>query len=301
MLVFNRPAHTARVLEAVRAARPRTLFVVADGARPDRPGEVEATRSVRALFDTVDWPCEVVRIFSETNLGCRERIGSGITEVFRHVDSCVFLEDDCLPHPTFFRYCADLLARYAGDDRVMTISGDGFSNELGGLRFDHSYYFTRFVHIWGWATWRRAWAHYDGTMAQWPALRDSNWLRSRFPSFEDRLFWTLWFQMCCDGRLNTWDIPWVFSSWRRDGLSICPARNLVTNIGFDGTGTHVGGRSPFAGLPVHEMDFPLQSPPAIACHEDADRWTQRYCFTGTPRRRWKRFLRYLKQGVGAEA
>jgi len=301
MLVFNRPAHTARVLDAVRAARPRTLFVIADGARPEKPGEAGAASAVRSLFDGIDWPCEVVRVFSETNLGCRERIGSGITEVFRQTEACIFLEDDCLPHPTFFTYCAELLARHAGDERVMTISGDGFANALGGLHFERSYYFTRYPHIWGWATWRRAWAHFDGSMARWPALRDSGWLRSRFASFEDRLFWTLWFQMCYDGRLNTWDIPWVFNSWVRDGVSICPDRNLVTNIGFDGSGTHVGSASPLANLPLSEMKSPLRHPLAIRTDARADRWTQRFCFTGTPRQRWKRLLRYLKQGLNASA
>jgi len=301
MLVFNRPAHTARVFAAIRAARPRTLMVVADGPRPDRAGEAEACRAVRSIFDSVDWPCELVRIFSDRNLGCRERIGSGITEVFSHVESCIFLEDDCLPHPSFFEYCTELLGRYALDDRVMTVSGDGFTSALGGMRFPHSYYFTRYPHIWGWATWRRAWAHYDGTMSRWPERRDSGWLRSLFPSFHDRLFWTLWFEMCHDGRLNTWDIPWVFSSWQRAGISICPSQNLVTNTGFDGTGTHVGRRSPFANLTTRAMDLPLRHPPRTEPDAAADLWTQRFCFTGTARRRWKRVLRYLRRGRLAQA
>lgn len=301
MLVFNRPAHTARVFEAVRAARPRTLLVVADGPRPGKPGEEERCRAVRRVFEAVDWRCEVVRIFSEENLGCRGRVGSGISEVFSRVERCVFLEDDCLPAPTFFGYCAELLDRYAQDERVMTISGDGFTSALGGLRFEHSYYFTRFPHIWGWATWRRAWAHYDGAMSAWPALRDSGWLGSIFPSFSDRLFWTLWFEMCHDGRLNTWDLAWVFSCWQRGALAICPDRNMVTNIGFDGTGTHTGAGSRFADLARADMDFPMQHPTDVAPDAAADRWTQRECFAGSPRRKWKRLLRYLRHGRRASA
>ena len=123
MLVFNRPAHTARVFEAVRAARPETLFVVADGPREGRAGEAEASRATRAVFDGVDWPCEVVRLFSDVNLGCGKRIGTGITGVFERVERCIFLEDDCLPDATFFPYCEELLERYADDERVMAISG----------------------------------------------------------------------------------------------------------------------------------------------------------------------------------
>lgn len=296
LIVFNRPAHTARVFEAVRAARPRTLFVVADGPRPDRPADAEACRAVRALIDRIDWPCDLVRIYSEENLGCRVRVGGGITEVFRHVESCIILEDDCLPDQTFFPYCRELLERYADRPEVMVVSGCGLTNALGGLTFPASYYFTRYVHIWGWATWRRAWAHFDGQMRQWPALKEQGFPGREIGSFQDRLFWRLWFQMCHDGRLNTWDIAWVMNCWAAGGLAICPDRNLVSNIGIDGSGTNFNRRSPFASVPTRSMDFPLAHPAEIRPDRAADRWTQKFCFTGPPRRRFKRFMRYLKHG-----
>jgi len=299
MLVFNRPEHTARVFAAVRQARPERLFVVADGPRRDRPGEETICRQTRAIFDAVDWPCEVVRIFSEANLGCRARISSGISEVFTHVDRCIFLEDDCLPDPTFFPFCTELLDRYADDDRVMAISGDGFTSALGHMRFPHSYYFTRYFHVWGWATWRRAWKHYEAAASKWPEVRDTDFLRRTLGSREAALYWKLWLEQCHDGRLNTWDIPWVFSCWMAGGLAICPDRNLVTNIGFDGTGTHTGGSSPMAGLATTPMEFPLQHPPTIAANDAADRWTQRHLFSGSLRQRWKRVIRYAKRGIKA--
>jgi hypothetical protein len=299
MLVFNRPEHTARVFAAVRRARPETLYVVADGPRPDRPGEAEACARTRAVFDGVDWPCDVVRIFSDGNMGCRDRVVSGITEVFGQVDRCIFLEDDCVPDPTFVPYCEDLLERYATDERVMAISGDGFTSAVGNMRFPHSYYFTRFVHVWGWATWRRAWKHNGAAAARWPEVRNSGFLRKVLGSWEAALYWKLWLEQCFDRRINTWDIPWVFACWLADGLSICPDRNLVSNIGFDGTGTHTTGRSPLAGLATTPMDFPLRHPGAVVRHRAADEWTQRYCYTGSLRQRWKRVVRYVKRGVKA--
>src|SRR5689334_10670252 len=104
MIVYNRPDLAEQVFQAVRAARPRTLIAIADGPREVRAGDGEACRASRALFDRIDWPCELIRVFSERNLGCRERVGSGITEAFRHVERCIILEDDCIPHPTFFPY-----------------------------------------------------------------------------------------------------------------------------------------------------------------------------------------------------
>lgn len=339
MLVFNRPDHTARVLERVRAARPPMLLVVADGPRPGRADDELNCARVRALFERVDWPCEVVRLFSEANLGCKQRVGSGITDVLDRVESAIFLEDDCLPDPTLFPFCEELLERYRDDERVMMISGDCFPPMEAIARFDpaaarHSYHFTRYLHIWGWATWRRAWRHYDPALTRWPALRDQGWLRRRLVSRADALFWTLWFQACHDGRLGTWDVPWAFSCWSADiagsqpwgggGLAICPNRNLVSNLGFDGSGTHVGAARPadtrppgseggstrrrsrkptFNDLPTFPMSFPLVHPPtdAMLPNLGSEQWTQRHCFTGSFSTRWKRWKRYLRQGLSAKA
>jgi hypothetical protein len=302
MIVFNRPDLAARVFDAIRAARPRTLIAIADGPRSGHPADAGACAASRAVFEGIDWPCELVRVFSETNLGCRERVGSGITEAFGHVERCIILEDDCVPHASFFPYCAELLERYAEDERITTISGSGFAPEAGGFEFQSSYYLTRFAHIWGWATWRRAWAHYDGRMARWPALRDSDWLGRWCPRFHDRLYWKLWFQMCYDGRVDTWDVPWTFSSWatQTGGLSICPARNLVSNIGFGAGATHTRVVTPFANLAAHEMEFPLRHPADVGHPDEAvDAWTQRACYTGSPRRRLKRLMRYARKGLRA--
>src|SRR6185295_3256318 len=121
-LIFNRPDTTARVFEAIAAARPRTLLVVADGPRADRAAEAEQCRATRAIIDRVDWACEVLVNYADENLGCKRRVSSGLTWVFEQTSRAIILEDDCLPHPTFFRYCEELLDRYEDDERVMSIS-----------------------------------------------------------------------------------------------------------------------------------------------------------------------------------
>ena len=143
------------MLDAVRPARPARLLVVADGPRADRPGEAEACARTRAVLDRVDWPCEVETEFSPVNLGCRRRISSGIDWVFRRVEEAVILEDDCVPGDGFFRYCDAMLERHRGDERVMAVTGCNF--QFGRRRGDASYYYSHFIHVWGWATWRRAW------------------------------------------------------------------------------------------------------------------------------------------------
>ena len=121
-LIFNRPETTARVFEAIRRVRPPKLLVVADGPRSDREGENEKCRAARSVIERVDWPCEVITNYADTNLGCRTRISSGLDWVFANVDEAIILEDDCLPDPSFFPFCEELLARYRDDDRIMIIA-----------------------------------------------------------------------------------------------------------------------------------------------------------------------------------
>ena len=118
----------------------------------------------RAVTEEVDWPCEVERDYADANLGCKRRVSTGVSWVFEQAEEAILLEDDCLPHPSFFRYCEELLERYRDDDRVMHISGD---NLRFGRRGEASYFFSRYPHVWGWASWRRAWRHYDPDLREW--------------------------------------------------------------------------------------------------------------------------------------
>ena len=150
-LVFNRPETTRRVFAEIAKARPRKLLLVADGPRRQLPDEHARCREVRQIVSGVDWDCEILTNYSEDNLGCVVRVSTGIDWVFTQVEDAIILEDDCLPHPTFFRFCDEMLEMYRVDDRIMTISGDNF--QFGRRRWNYSYYFSRYPHIWGWATW----------------------------------------------------------------------------------------------------------------------------------------------------
>ena len=273
MMVFNRPDLTARLFEVVRASRPSHLLVIADGPRPDRPGEADACAQVRSILDRVDWPCEVEREFSETNLGCKRRISSGIDWVFQRVEEAIFLEDDCIPGPGFFPYCDELLERYRDDERVMAITGCNF--QFGRARGAASYYFSGFMHVWGWASWRRAWKHYDVGMAEWPRLRGGRWLREVFGSRAAAAGWQFRFDLTHAGELDTWDYQWLFTILRREGLVVTPNVNLVTNIGAGPGGTHAGQGGPHFGQPAASLAFPLTHPNEVRRDRDADEFLER--------------------------
>src|SRR5665648_587346 len=157
-IIFNRPETTRRVFAEIAKARPTKLLVIADGPRATHPDDAEKCAVVRAIIDGVDWDCEVLKNYSDVNLGCKRRVSSGLDWVFDTVEEAIILEDDCLPHPTFFRFCEEMLAKYRDDKRIAMISGDNF--QFGKKRTEYSYYFSRYTHIWGWASWRRAWDNY---------------------------------------------------------------------------------------------------------------------------------------------
>src|SRR5215831_13781675 len=159
LFVFNRPKLTATVYERIRAARPRRLLVVADGPRPFRPEDRQLCRATRQIVSAPDWACELLTNFADENLGCGRRMSSGLDWVFQQCSEAIILEDDCVPCESFFSFCSEMLNRYREDARIMHVSGNNFQD--GRTRGRGSYFFSRYTLSWGWATWRRAWSHYD--------------------------------------------------------------------------------------------------------------------------------------------
>jgi len=276
-LIFNRPDTTERVFEAIRRSRPSRLYVAADGPRPDRPQEADLCSQARSVAAAVDWPCEVQTLHRRQNLGCRKAVSEAIDWFFEHEPEGIILEDDCLPDPTFFAFCAELLARFRDDRRIMCITGDNFQEHLSGHPF--SYYFSIYPHVWGWATWRRAWALYDRDFAhllEFERLRVLDSL-SQLPGFTDH--WTYAFNSAANGQIDTWDFGWIFTCWANNGLTCTPIRNLVTNLGFRSDATHTSDpTSGAANLKTVPLEFPLQHPRVIAPHRIMDAHVSKHHF-----------------------
>lgn len=267
-MIFNRPDNTRQVFETIRAAAPSKLLVIADGPRANRPAEAENCAAARAIIDEVDWECEVQTNYSDTNLGCRLRICSGLTWAFELVDKAIILEDDCVPSASFFPYCAELLDYYESDERVMMISGD--NHLLGRAETADSYYFSRYAHLWGWATWRRAWAKYDLNMTHWPEIRDRGLFDHYFRKGNERFYWESVFQSAYDGNVDTWDFQWVYSIWANSGVCIAPARNLVRNVGVHPEATTQRKDTVYTSLGAEELELPLTHPATVLASYDKD-------------------------------
>jgi hypothetical protein len=266
-LIFNRPRHTAEVFAQIRQARPEKLLVVADGPRSGRSEDAAQCAATRAIVDAVDWPCVVLKNFSEHNLGCRPRVASGLDWAFSQVEQAIVLEDDCVPHPSFFPYCAELLDRYAEDERIMSISGDNY--QRGHWRGPGSYYFSKYGTCWGWASWRRAWKRFDLSMSLWPEFRDVGALRDICPDPTECDYWSNIFEAMHAGKVDSWAYAWVFAHFCHNGLSPHPNRNLIRNIGCGPEGTHTISDSVDANLPTFEIG-PISHPAFMVPHRIAD-------------------------------
>jgi hypothetical protein len=273
-IIFKRPDTTKKVFEVIRQAKPPKLFVIADGPRPEKPDEVEKCVTTRAIVKQIDWDCEVLENYSDVNQGCQQRVSSGLDWVFNTVEKAIILEDDCLPHPTFFRYCEELLHRYSSDKRIMSISGR--NEQFSAARTDYSYHFSLYNSCWGWATWRRAWKYYDFDMKIWPEICTKDWLEDLLVDSHAVKFWTKTFQSVYDGSFNTWAYRWKFACWVQNSLSIIPSTNLISNIGFgeEATNTKYSIKKR-AMLPLEEIVFPLQHPSFIIRDTQSERAIQK--------------------------
>ena len=237
LIVFNRPETTRRVLGAIRQAAPQRLFVAADGPRPGRSGEAERCAEVLKLVEEgIDWPCEVTYLRRETNLGCRRGVSSAITWFFEQISEGIILEDDCLPSASFFPFCVSMLERYRNETRVGHVGG--FNCQFGHKRGPASYYFSRYFHVWGWASWARAWRGYDVDMRDYPDFLAEGVLEKLFVRKALREFWKGNFDAVASGKIDTWDYQWVYRNLKDDRLAIVPNYNLIENIGFGEGATH---------------------------------------------------------------
>ena len=295
-LVFNRPHLTSQVMEAIRQARPERLYVAADGPRGGL-GEAELCSETRKIATEVDWECAVKTLFRAGNIGCGEAVSSALDWFFHGEEEGIIFEDDCVPSSSFFRYCAELLEKYRDDERIMCISGNNF--QQGRSVTPYSYYFSRYNHLWGWASWKRAWDLSDMTMADWPAFRDSRnlkqWSGGSIP-FEE--YWRNIFDKTAAGEIDTWCYQWLLSCWANGGLTCLPEKNLVRNIGFGDNATHTKDPNNWqANLPIEELEFPLRHPAAIFRNSKADRYTDRMCFGIEPNTNMGRYPKKLTRAL----
>jgi hypothetical protein len=296
-IVFSRPDTTQRVFDRIAGVKPKRLLIVADGPRAAREGERERCEEVRRIATSVTWKCNVQTYFAPENMGCRNRVISGLNWAFDQVEEAIILEDDILPDLTFFRYCGEMLERFRGDARVSMISG--FNVVADKAEWPYSYFYSELTHIWGWATWRDAWKHFDPVMSAWPEVLRSGMFAEFFLEKSAQKHWIPIMQKMYDGtgKWDTWDYQWMFTNVVRRSLSVVPAVNLIQNIGYGVGGTHLANPRGAPKVSIRSLEFPLRHPPAMIASRSTDlldakigNW-HRYSF---PRRAFRKLLRMAR-------
>lgn len=274
LLIFNRPETTLQVLDRIRVVKPCSLYVAADGPRPGKEGEAELCNQTRQLVKNgIDWDCELKFLFRDENLGCGLAPSSAITWFFDHEEAGIILEDDCLPSPSFFTYAAYCLEKYQHNPKIMHIGGNNFLDNSWG---EHTYFYSAYNHVWGWATWRRAWQLYNFDLLAFDKAKLYRSMNAYFPK-EISKSWVSFYKSLTEKhkedperRCDFWDYQWSFCIWLNQGLCVYPNVNLVSNIGFGPGATHTFDVAhKFSNLPYQKLQR-ISSPPHIKQNKEAD-------------------------------
>ena len=286
LLIFNRPDTTRKVFEEIRRQQPKYLFIAADGPRADKAGDIRLCAEAREAVSGIDWDCEVKTLFRTANLGCGAAPAAAISWFFEHVAEGIILEDDCIPNASFFEFCGTLLEKYRADPRIMMICGTSY--QAKALNAD-TYYFSRYPHAWGWATWSRAWAHYDFNLDGESELTRSAVVRHTFTHLRERKLWVHNLKHITNG-LDAWDYQWMYWIWKNRGLCITPWKNMVSNIGFGPQATHTyDAGSAQARMTQHDLAG-IRHPETVRVHAAAERYERFHILISSDRQYFRQRL-----------
>ena len=293
-LIYNRPSLTESVFEEIRKAKPSKLFIAADGPRQGKPGDYEKCEAAREVISKVDWDCDVKTLLRDENLGCGRAISGGITWFFEQVDEGIILEDDTKPSSDFFEFCAEMLVYYREDTRVMQVAGASFSNRYTKAS-PYSYFFSDWGdYIWGWATWKRAWQHFDYSMKYFPEVTEKKLLESNYTSIYERYYMDYMMNRSYyeNDSVTWWSVQWGFARKINSGLVVVPTRNMILNLGFDENATNTTNGTQWESMELEKMEFPIKHPGFVM----RDRNTDEEVFlkySTTPLTRLKGKIKYI--------
>ena len=285
-MVFNRPDHVIKLIERLKPESDRELFVISDGARANKSGEAEKVETCLNMFK--DWPGKIHHNSADHNMGCKARVSSGLDWVFKHTDRAIILEDDCLPHPDFFKFADDLLDRYANDPMVLSICGTKTFPINAG---DSSVVFSKYNNCWGWATWRRAWSQYDECFDSYSKFDIFYKLSSFLGSYRAGLYWYFILHKVLNRLISSWAYCWMITCFLKGGIHIYPASNLIVNAGFGDDSTHTTKLADY--MPQQygsKLSFPISVPLHTTPLESVDNWIEDNMYSKSLRVRLKWLL-----------
>lgn len=264
-LIFNRPDTTEKVLESIRSVKPERLYIACDGPRTE--DEKLLIHQLRKnTLNNIDWECEIHTLFRNKNLGCKNAVSSAIDWFFNNEEMGIILEDDCIPSIDFFEFCEITLEKYKNSETIFHIDGTNFGTPSN----KNLLHFSKYALIWGWASWRRAWSHYDIKMTDYPQSIQSNCLKAILSKKEIE-YWIPKLDKAYNNDIDTWDYQWFYTIWKNQAITIRPDKNLIKNIGFNSDATHTKKSNKFLkNMLADSLNFELPLPNEIEINYKLD-------------------------------
>ena len=249
LFVYNRPEHARRTLERLKQCEgfdQSPLVIFCDGPKTSRDVEPvrRVRRTVRAIFGE---KADIIE--ADSNQGLADSIIKGVTALCAEYGRVIVVEDDLVVGRSFLTYLNAALEKYAVKERVMQVSAHMFP--IPEFSMKREAFFLPFTTSWGWATWQRAWSHFDTDATGWKILKSDLQIRKRF-NLDGAYDYFSMLKKQMAGQVDSWAIRWYWSVFKVDGLVLFPPQTLVENIGFDGSGTH-GWRGSRRNFQVDQM------------------------------------------------
>ena len=290
IIIFNRPELVQQLFNEIKKQKPKYLFISCDGPRENRSGEIELLNQSKAVFNQIDWDCEIKTQYRNENWGAGKSISDALIWFFNQVEEGIIFEEDCLPHQDFFPYCEELLQKYRTNEQIMFIGGNNFLKET---KSKYSYYFSAYPHIWGWASWKRIIDGYSFDLKNVSKKDFRDAISNYNFSWSEKRVWFDKFRRIQMGQINSWDYQLTYNIWSKNGISIIPSLNLVRNNGFGSNAIHCKDQeSDFANLEINKI-LPLNHPQNICINKDNDyHFYRKYWKKNIVQILWRNLIRF---------
>ena len=260
-ICFNRPELTKRTFEYIKKIKPSKLFLIVDGPRKNNKQDTINCPRVKKIIQNINWKCKLYKNFSKDNLGLKNRVFSGLDWVFNNTNEAIILEDDCLPHKDFFFFCEAMLKKYKNSNKVKFITGNNFQIPKK-TEICEDYYFSKYSHIWGWATWKKTWFEVNRDDTFWKKKIFNSKFEMMKSSTKEKKYWKKMYNEVLDNKLNSWAIYLLFSIWKNKGLTVTPKINLIKNLGLS-SGTNTKKLHIKLDISNKSLNKPLKHPKII--------------------------------------
>jgi hypothetical protein len=288
LFVYNRPDHTRRTLSYLQKnvlAENSRLFIFSDAARIDE--DKSKVAQTRQLAAEVSGFKSVKLIQREQNMGLANSIIAGVTQLVKEYGKVIVFEDDLLSSPYTLQYFNEALTRYATEDKVMHIGA--YMYELKAPNLPQTFFY-RAATSWGWATWARAWEHFNPDIDTLMQQFDKTTIH-QFSIEKKMNFWKQ-MQDFKAGKNNSWAIRWYASVFLQGGLTLNPSKSLIHNIGHDGSGTHSNNEDIYQ---VHISRNSVTEFPTVIKENPAAYQAIKYFLAHRKGSLWQRVLRFIRQ------